>query len=348
MGLGCWGQRGAGLLVLAACVSSQTAREPPIAPPPPPPELSQTEVSQTVVEKPTEPQVMSPLAPAPPPGESDEAEVITSAPVLLVKGAFAQPESVLFDVHADVYLVSNLNGGVSDADDNGFISRVGPDGNVQALKWIDGARDEIELNAPKGMAISGDILYVADLDRIRKFNRHTGAALGAIVVSGATGLNDVSAAADGTLYFTDLGAKADADGESLVPTGQDAVFKLVREQARAVVRGKQLNQPNGILADGNYLWVVTFGSNELYDVKAGTKTKMQKLPGGYLDGIVKANDGRMYVSSLETNQIFVGEPGEEFQVAFDVFGATDIGYDSRRNWLLIPMMQDNTVKIQPL
>ena len=34
--------------------------------------------------------------------------------------------------------VSNRNGGPGDMDDNGFISRVSPDGRVLDLKWIDG------------------------------------------------------------------------------------------------------------------------------------------------------------------------------------------------------------------
>ncbi|NIP81802.1 MAG: hypothetical protein GWM90_22320, partial [Gemmatimonadetes bacterium] len=48
------------------------------------------------------------------------------------------PESVLHDDRADVYLVSNINGAPTERDDNGFISRVGPDGTVLELRWIDG------------------------------------------------------------------------------------------------------------------------------------------------------------------------------------------------------------------
>jgi sugar lactone lactonase YvrE len=324
--------------VALACVAcaSHPGQKPPSAPQPEQP----SEVVE--VQKPAVPLA---LAPAPPPGSAEE-EVVTKAPALLVKDAFAAPESVLYDPAADVYLVSNLNGSPSEADDNGFISRVSPEGKVVALKWIDGATDEVELHAPKGMAIFGDLLYVADLDRIRKFNVHTGAALGAIAVSGASNLNGVSAAPDGTLYFTDLGARMVDD--KLEPTGQDAVYKLVREQARAVLRGKQLNQPNGVWADASGVWVVTFASNELFDVKSGSKAKVQKLPAGALDGIVKANDGRFYVSSLETSQVYAVEPGGGFEIAYDVRSPADLGYDSKRNWLLIPLMLDNSIKLQPL
>jgi sugar lactone lactonase YvrE len=300
---------------------------------------------EVVAEKPVAAPLMS-LAPAPPPGGSDAAEVVTTAPALLVKDGFLAPESVLYDAAADQYLVSNVNGLPNDTDDNGFISRVSPEGKVVMLKWIDGAEPNVELHAPKGMAIVGEVLYVADLDRIRKFSTRNGAVLGEITVAGASSLNDLSAAPDGTLYFTDLGARV-AD-EKLQPTGQDAVYKLVREQPRAVVRGKQLNQPNGVWADASSVWVVSFGNGDLFDVKSGSKTKSQKLPAAQLDGIVKSNDGKLYVSSWEGNAILSGEPGGPFQVAYDVNAPADIGYDSKRNWLLIPLMLDNTIKLQPL
>lgn len=326
-------------LACVACVSHPRQKPQSAAPSSPP-------SAEVVVEQPAVAPLMSTLAPAPPPGESDSAEVVTTAPALLVKGGFQAPESVLYDAAADQYLVSNVNGLPNDADDNGFISRVSPDGKVVVLKWIDGAEADVELHAPKGMAIVGEVLYVADLDHIRKFSTRNGAVLGAISVPSASSLNDISAAPDGTLYFTDLGARVTA--ESLEPTGQDAVYKLIREQARAVVRGKQLSQPNGVWADASGVWVVSFAGNELFDVTSGSKAKAQRLPASQLDGIVKANDGRFYVSSWESNQILVGEPSGTFQVAYDVNSPADIGYDNKRNWLLIPIMLENMIKLQPL
>src|SRR5262245_10177215 len=59
---------------------------------------------------------------------------------------FQTPESVLYDADNDVYLVSNINGKPLDADDNGFISKVSPDGKITELKWIDGAKDNVKLD----------------------------------------------------------------------------------------------------------------------------------------------------------------------------------------------------------
>src|SRR5262245_50674756 len=58
---------------------------------------------------------------------------------------FSTPESVIHDADADVYLVSNINGGAVEADDNGFISRVSPEENkITELKWIDGSAADVK------------------------------------------------------------------------------------------------------------------------------------------------------------------------------------------------------------
>ena len=73
--------------------------------------------------------------------------------ILLQEVGFATPESVFYDKKNDRYLVSNINGNPTDADDNGFISIVSVDGKVENLKWIDGTAENIQLSAPKGMAV---------------------------------------------------------------------------------------------------------------------------------------------------------------------------------------------------
>ncbi len=99
---------------------------------------------------------------------------------------FATPESVLWDPDQDVYFVSNINGQPLAADDNGFISRINPETLQIDAKWIDAAKPDIILNAPKGMAILGDDLYVADLSVVRKFDRKTGKPKGEIPIPGST------------------------------------------------------------------------------------------------------------------------------------------------------------------
>src|SRR5690606_25279302 len=185
----------------------------------------------------------------------------------------------------DVYFVSNINGSPTATDGNGFISKVGPDGKVIELKWIDGSQADVTLNAPKGMAIAGDKLYVADLTFVRIFDRKSGKPLGKVGAGGASFLNGVAAAPDGTIYVSDSGLKAGKDG--LEPNGTDAIYRIGnRGMAEPIIRGAELNRPNGLVADNDGVWVASYGTSELYRVtvkdKEGKKEKVQSLPSGGL------------------------------------------------------------------
>ena len=100
-------------------------------------------------------------------------------PVILEDIGLSTPESVEYYAAEDMYLVTNINGDPFAKDDNGFISKISPGGEVIELKWINGESTNVTLNAPKGAAISGDRLYVADLDEVHILStRHHGAVPG--------------------------------------------------------------------------------------------------------------------------------------------------------------------------
>ena len=96
------------------------------------------------------------------------------------------PESVRYDADLDVYFISNINGNPSQKDNNGFIARVKADSVGAVTMLAEGGKNGLYLHAPKGMAIQGDTLFVADIDTVRMFHRETGAVLGARGVPGAT------------------------------------------------------------------------------------------------------------------------------------------------------------------
>src|SRR5690242_14219812 len=83
------------------------------------------------------------------------------------------PESVAQDPDTGLLYCSNLGAGKEDAptakDGNGFISKLNEDGTVAELKYLPKAGDP-PLNAPKGIAIYGGGLWVADIDRVVGYN----------------------------------------------------------------------------------------------------------------------------------------------------------------------------------
>jgi sugar lactone lactonase YvrE len=272
---------------------------------------------------------------------------LEGATIILKGVGFATPESVLHDQLTDLYYVSNINGNEIAKDDNGFISLVSPAGKVLALKWIDGAADSVTLNAPKGMGVTGGYLYVADIDVVRRFDRRTGGPRGEIPIPGATFLNDIAATEDGSVYVTDSGLRAGASG--LEPSGTDAVYRI-RPDGRldTLARGEALGHPNGIAISGDSVWVVSYGSGELYRVAGGKKTDVQKLPKGGLDGLVLFA-GQAYVSSWEGGSIFRGKVGGPLTEILNGLDApADIGHDLWRDKLLIPLFNRNEVHIVPL
>lgn len=273
---------------------------------------------------------------------AEEAELRN--PMLVSNVGFAAPESVLHDEQADVYLVSNVVGSALDVDDQAFISRLRPDGTLEALKWIDAAREDVQLNAPKGMAIVGDALFVVDIDEVRVFDRVTGQPLRTIHVAGASFLNDVAAAADGSLLVTDSGLAA-----GFAPSGTDAVLRIDREgRVTTVIRGEALGRPNGLLVTEEGVWVSTFGTGEMYRLDAqGQRHDVKRLPKGSLDGIVAFNR-RVYVASWEASAIYRadGERAEEVITKLDA--PADIGIDVKRKRLLVPLFLEDAVMIHQL
>ncbi len=262
-----------------------------------------------------------------------EADTLT-APVV-VEG-FSTPESALHDPAADVYLVANINGAPTVKDDNGFISRVDVDGTVAELRWIDGATGEFELNAPKGMAIHGDTLFVTDIDVVRAFHRVSGEALAVRPIPGAEFMNDLAVGPDGTLYATD--------------TSGNTVYRFDENGDPVVhVSGGPLNNPNGVAAlEDDIILVYWGGGGAMVD---GTSLEVMELPapeGEGLDGVVPLPDGSYLVSSWDLRAVLrVGLDGTVTEILGDVDSPADIGYDARRDRVLVPLFEGQLV-IVPL
>ncbi|MCI0412293.1 hypothetical protein L0222_05755 [bacterium] len=112
-----------------------------------------------------------------------------------IDSIFKSPESVIYDSARDVLYVSNVNGYSKNG--KGFISKLSPEGDVLDLIWISG------LDAPTGMGIYDDRLYIANLDELIVFHLSEEIILARYAAPDiAPLLNDVAISPAGTVYVT--------------------------------------------------------------------------------------------------------------------------------------------------
>ena len=163
-------------------------------------------------------------------------------------GDLQNPESAHYDKDLNVWFVSNVNGDPSKKDNNGYISRLKADGTPDTTKFIVGGKNGVTLNAPKGIAVVGDTLWVADIDAVRGFNKRNGMPVASVVAPGAKFLNDAAAGPDGTLYITDTGVIPDPK-TGLKHVGPDRVYQVKGRKATVALESAQLQGPNGIVWD---------------------------------------------------------------------------------------------------
>lgn len=262
-------------------------------------------------------------------------------PAIVVEG-LARPESILHDTVDDVYLISSINGAPDGVDDDGFISRVLPDGTVDQLRFIDGADADVELDAPKGMAIVDEVLYVADITSVRKFDRVTGEPLGSVEIPGAVFLNDLVASPFARVYVSDTGANA----LHLIDVNNIDAVELILETP-------ELAGPNGLVYAGEFLQVVNYNGSSLFQVAlAGASANVvAEFEFGALDGLVSVADGLM-VSSWDEQAPGVYHVSQDFTtvtpVVAGISSPADIEVDLGRNVLLIPNMLADRAEFWPL
>jgi len=167
-------------------------------------------------------------------------------------------------------------------------------------------------------------------------------------VEGATFLNDLAPAADAGVYLTDTGFQLSADG-GFEPSGTDAVYHIAADgEVHTLIADPGLGAPNGVVEVDGEVWVVTFGSGEIFRLVDGERVDLMTVAEGQLDGIVLVGD-RLFVSSWGSQGVHAGVAGGEFSaVVTEVQSPADIGYDATRNVMLIPLFELDEVMIVPL
>lgn len=256
------------------------------------------------------------------------------------------PESARYDRDLDVWFVANINGQPLGKDNNGYISRLRPDGTPYSVKFIESGKKGVTLHAPKGLAINGDTLWVADIDVARAFNKRTGALIANVSAQGqARFLNGAAVGPDGAIYMTDTGILFGSDGKVSHP-GPDRVFRITRAGAKPVLTSPTLEGPNGITWDPQRrrFVIVSFLGKGIYGWKPGDKDVESIASGpGQHDGVVILPDGRLLVTSWTDSSLFVVENGQPSTVATGISTPADIDVDPRNSRVAVPQLMENKV-----
>jgi sugar lactone lactonase YvrE len=263
---------------------------------------------------------------------------------------FKSPESVRYDSAGDVFYVSNINGSPLAKDNNGFISRMKPDGSVDSLELIAGGRGGVTLNAPKGLALIGDTLWVADIDAVRAFNVKTGAVVATVDFTPfkALFLNDICVGGDGALYVTDTGMKPSGDSMAHV-AGSDRIFRIdAAHHATIALASDSLHWPNGITWDASGKRFIVVPFDKVPQILAWRPGTPQPVIIGYgsgqYDGVEILADRRLIVTSWTDSTVSIRD-GNVRQAIRELPSPADIGIDTRRMHIAVPLLTKDRVEI---
>ncbi len=202
-------------------------------------------------------------------------------------------ESVFYDQERNVLYVSNIKGVSTDKDGNGFISKVNLDGSIEDLQWVAG------LDAPKGIGVSGDKLYVTNIDELIEVDIISGEIVKRYPVQGALFLNDV--ATDGSeVYFTD----SDTNKIHLLSDGKITTWLE-----------SDLKEPNGLFIESDRILLASMGSADLKTISKSDKSQMvigTEIGAG--DGIGKTTGGDYIVSNWQGEIYHITPDGEKIKL----------------------------------
>lgn len=236
------------------------------------------------------------------------------------------PESVFFDKSRNAVYVSNINGKSDEKDGNGFISKLATNGKIEELEWVKG------LDAPKGMGVVNDLLYVADLTKVIIINTKTGEKVKEIEPAGAKFLNDITVDAQGNVYVSD--------------SAGNKVYIITNDVATVYVEGPELKRPNGLLATAGKMYVIDMESGIFYHINESKQLvkAAEGLAGG--DGIVPVGKNDFLVSNWNGEINYVTAAGQIrklLDTKAEKMNAADIEFLPQDNLVLVPTFFGNKV-----
>ena len=234
------------------------------------------------------------------------------------------PESALYDAADKLLYVSNIDGQPWEKDGKGSVGKVGLDGKIIQVDWVKG------LEAPKGLGLYKNKLYVADVDKVAVIDTRKAAIVQTIPIEGAQGLNDITVdPQNGVVYVSDSKLK-----------------KIHRIENGAVTTLlDNLKGPNGVLIYNDDLYILDAGG--LYKVeKDKSLTKLADGMEGGTDGVEHVAGKDFIVSCWQGSIWYVKGDGTKehlLDTRAQSINTADIGYDAKNRILYVPTFFKNKI-----
>ncbi|HEX7844272.1 MAG TPA: ATP-binding protein [Chitinophagaceae bacterium] len=232
----------------------------------------------------------------------------------------AVPESVL--PTKELLYISLIDGGGWNADGKGGVGKMTLDGKIIDSVWITG------LNAPKGMGIVGNRLFVADITDLVIIDIKNGKIEKKIAIDSAKGLNDVTVTDKGVVYVSDS------------RTGK--IWRIENDQPSLYL--SDINGVNGLKAIGNDLYI---GAGKLFRKADAAKqlTTIAEVSQG-IDGIEPIGNGDFIVTAWQGYIWYVSANGKVetlLETHMLKRNTADIGYDPEKRIMYLPTFNAKTV-----
>ncbi|WP_316737139.1 ATP-binding protein [Pedobacter aquatilis] len=232
------------------------------------------------------------------------------------------PESVLYQAKNKMLYVSLIDGEAAKKDGKGGIALLNIDGSIKKADWVTG------LDAPKGLGIFKDKLYVADIDKVIAINTSTGKIISKVTIEGAVFLNDITIDGNGNVYVSD--------------TRTGKIYQI--KNGKATLYMENVSSPNGLKYYKNELYVLA--GTQL--VKFNAKKEKTVIATGLEksgDGLEILNDGSFIASCWSGIIYHITKDGTKTKL-LDVQGkmnTADIGIDLKNNIIYVPTFNANSV-----
>lgn len=232
----------------------------------------------------------------------------------------AVPESVL--PVKDILYISLIDGASWTADGKGGVGKLTRNGKIIDSVWITG------LNAPKGMGIVGNRLYVADMQEVIVIDIAKGRIEKKIRIDSAKGLNDITVTDKGIIYVSD--------------TRGNRIWRLQNDIAELYL--DSVINVNGLKAIGDDLYI---GWGKSF-VKANPQKQITKIAEvlQQIDGIEPIGNGD-FILTAWVGYIWYAHADGRIETLLETHqqkkNTADIGYDQQKRIVYVPTFNGRSV-----